>query len=73
MIKTIYKTRISTLRREYSKLANILESKKKIIDEYLDVKEDVLKEIESISKNDNIEPNLKYIEIDKKIKYNQRE
>jgi hypothetical protein len=69
MIKSIYKKRIETLKKEYLKLEKSVESKKQVVDEYLVLKDEVLEEIESITKNDNIEPNLKYIEIDKKIKY----
>ena len=69
MIKSIYKTRIETLKREYKKLEKSIDSKKQVVDEYLLIKDDVLNEIESITKNDNIEPNVKYIEIDKKVKY----
>ena len=69
MIKSIYKKRIETLRNDYSKLEKEVFSKKEIVDEYLLLKDEVVKEMESISKNDNIEPNVKYIEINKKIKY----
>jgi len=69
MIKSIYKKRIETLRNDYSKLEKEVLSKKEIVDEYLLLKDEVVKEMESISKNDNIEPNVKYIEINKKIKY----
>ena len=69
MIKTIYKKRIETLKNEYSKLEKSILSKKQVIDEYLIIKDDVLKDLESISENEDIEPNLKYIEINKKVKY----
>lgn len=69
MIKSIYKKRIETLRQEYLKLEKVVLSKKEVVEEYLLLKDDVVKEMETISKNDNIEPNLKYIEINKKIKY----
>jgi len=69
MIKSIYKNRIESLRKDYRKLENEVLSKKQIVDEYLILKDEVVKEMESISKNDNIEPNLKYIEINKKVKH----
>jgi hypothetical protein len=69
MIKSIYKKRIETLRNDYAKLEKSVLSKKDVVDEYLLLKDDVVKEMETISKSENIEPNLKYIEINKKIKY----
>jgi hypothetical protein len=69
MIKTIYKKRIISLKKEYSKLEESAIKKRAVVEEYLSIKDDILLEIENITKNGNIEPNVKYIEIDKKIKY----
>src|SRR5688572_9487778 len=68
-MKSIYKERIKSLKNDYNKLNTSVLNKKKVIDEYINLIEDILKEIESITKNKKIEPNMKYIEIDKKSKY----
>ncbi len=69
MFKTIYKNRIKTIKDDYSNLNTNVISKKAIVYEYILLIEDVLKDILSITKSDKIEPNMKYIEIDKKSKY----
>ena len=69
MIKSIYIERLKTLKKDYSKLNKIVINKKKIVDEYIILINEVLKDIEDITKNKKIEPNIKYIEIDKKSKY----
>ena len=69
MIKTIYRNRIETLKKDYNKLYKSVEHKQSIIKEYLLLNDEVLKKIETITENTNIEPNLKYIEIDKEMKY----
>lgn len=69
MIKNIYKQRIKTLNNDYNKLKSNVLSEKKIVDEYLELIADVLQDIDSITESNKIEPNMKYIEIDKKSKY----
>lgn len=68
MIKPIYLKRIEQLKKEYSKIKTDIDNKQQIINECLDLKDILLKEIETITKNDKIEPNIKYIEIDSKLR-----
>lgn len=69
MMKSIYKNRIKTLVSDYKKFHTYsLKNYEKVM-EFSRIMMDVKKDIENITKDEIIEPNKKYIQINEKLEY----
>lgn len=69
MIKSIYRNRIKTLVDDYDKFHRFsLKNYDKVM-EFSTIMDDLKKDIENITKDEDIEPNKKYILINEKLEY----
>lgn len=69
MLKSIYNNRINTLVREYEKFHQLSEKKHDKVLGFSSILDELKKDIENISYDDDIEPNKKYILISEKLEY----
>ncbi|MFM2392787.1 MAG: hypothetical protein RLZZ546_769 [Bacteroidota bacterium] len=65
-IKSLYLNRITTLKTELKNTESYVSKRHTIINEYVDIIQEVLSELKTISNDENIEPHIKYIQLNEK-------
>ena len=65
-LKSLYINRITTLKVEMSNIEEYVSSRNNVINQYLALIEELLLELKTISNNENIEPHIKYIQLNEK-------